>query len=159
MNGSENEIWVKEGFLWIRKSPGPKSGIVDVIHNTAGKIAHDKDTSDWAQVSYTVMGTLLVEGYRWPEKYGDHYGGRDRTDMTRDPYTAFGLCYAHLIGHMDQAALDAYFDRIEPPPLIARWWNHLKEDNREHYVIRLDSYKAEATLLVYQKKYDDNFYE
>jgi len=151
-------IWEKEGFFWRRKSPGPESGVVDIIFNTTTKIVMDGDITSWAQVSYTKCGTLLIEGYRWPEKYGDHYGGRDRTDMTRDPYIGFGLLYSHLLDHMDEAALNAYFDRIEPPPLLHTWWRRLREDDREHFKIRLTDFRALATHNIYLKKYDDNFY-
>lgn len=152
-------IWEKEGFFWRRKSPYPTSGVVDISYNTATKIVYDEDISDWAQVSYTKLGTLLVEGYRWPEEYGEEYGGRKRDDLTRDPFIGFGALYSHLLGHMDLAALNVYFDKITPPPLLLKWWNDLREDDRKQFIRRLSDWKAIATDNVYQKKYADDFYE
>lgn len=152
-------IWEKDGFFWLRKSPSPESGIGDIIFNTTTKIVMDNDLSDWAQVSYTKNGTLLVEGKRWPDKYGVSYQGRPQNDLTRDPYIGFGLLYSHLLDHMDEAALNAYFDKIEPPPLLSVWWRRLKEDKRPQWIIRLNGFKGLATFRVYQKKHNDDFYK
>jgi hypothetical protein len=151
-------IWERDGFFWLRRSPYSNSGIGDIIFNTTTKIVFDNDTSNWAQVSYTECGTLLVQGKRWPDKFGEIYEGRRQNDMTRDPFIGFGLLYSHLLDHMDEAALNAYFNRIDPPPLLHYWWKRLKEDNREKFVIRLTDFKALATHNIYQKRHDDDFY-
>ena len=158
--------WEKHNNFWLRRSPTPTSGVGDIIFNTMTKIVMDEDTSEWALHAYIDCGILLYHGFRWPAEFGMEYGGRSITDMTRDPYIAYGACYAHLLGHGYDDVLTYYIQKIRPPfylwvftPRFIMWWNRLDYDGRKHFVMRLSYFESYTNKVLFEYMYQDKFYE
>lgn len=124
--------WYKFEYFWLRGDgdedfvPGDRDdGVGDLIFNTASKIAHDKDYSDWAIKSFLALSALLQGHQRWINRFNvgteapnrwvwypykwtvqlliligfnvKFRWSRPQDDMTRDSYISFGACYTSLM--------------------------------------------------------------
>jgi len=97
----------------------------------------------------------------------NRYGYRSQDDMTRDPYIAWGSCYAHLLGcdnGIHDADLKATFESITIPWYLYRpntwgWRKRMIKDNRLHFVKRLSYFRALAVVNYFEKNDEDDFYE
>jgi len=166
----------------------PDDGKRDFIFNTLTKIVEDNDTSIWAIFSFIFCTSLLVSGRRWPDESnaGDEAPNRwiwfpykwvtreskrrwtrPQDDLTRDPYKAYRGCFAHLIkennGEYDVILWYA-FKSIRLPWYLWRleWWIDWKRtinNNRKHFVKRLDYIDGRATETLFKKFYADDFYK
>ena len=130
------------------------------------KIIIDNDTSEWAFKSFEACSKLLVAKKRWPDKFGIEYSGRKQNNMTRDPYVAFGACYSHLLGYGNDEVLNEQLRIVDPPiklwfysPGFILWWMRLLRNNKKQFVQRLGYFRAIAAKNIFEKKYEDNFYD
>lgn len=76
-----SDVWYKDGYFWRAKTSDGSNGKGDLIYNTCGKIAYDKDKSPWAKISLLKCFILLWARKRWPDDmphYNDakHWFGR-----------------------------------------------------------------------------------
>ena len=94
------------------------------------------------------------------------YGYRSQDDMTRDPYVAWGSCYAHLLGKHNGVYDDKItwlFQSTKIPWYLYRadtwrWKRLLTKDNRKHFVKRLSYFRALAVVDYFEYKDEDDFY-
>lgn len=178
------EIWCQEGDFWVRKNT-----FGDFDFNHCSKCIMDGDTSEWVINSFFKMAELLNDRKRWPDgvapenvaknryvyyflrffrqifaKFGVkiYSQWRPQSDMTRDPYIAFGALYAMLLGshggkydlllHMTykSVTIPVYVYRPNTWAWRKRLINPLKTP---FYVLRLRYLKALATVKVYESLY------
>lgn len=188
------KLWYKLMGYWRRgdndgdDTPQDRDdGTGDLIFNTLSKIVYDKDRSIWAINSFIKCANLLKQHERWPDEFskdidapnryawwfwrylkiGGPYGYRSQDDMTRDPYKAFGACYANLLKGCDSGGrflLKGVFESVKIPWYLYRhhtwqWWNRMIKDNRKHYVKRMTWLEARAIVDYYEVNEEDDFYK
>ena len=61
------DSWYKKDGYWRDQIGKPDVGIYDLIYNTCGKIAYDKDTSEWAYQALLKCFILLCGRRRYPD--------------------------------------------------------------------------------------------
>lgn len=178
-----SDRWYKEGDFW-RRDDGDgiygerDDGTGDFIFNHCSKCVMDGDTSEWAVSSYFKISEYLIDRKRWPDrlnverqapnriawylcKYFDigSYAYRSQSDMTRDPYIAFGALYGMLLGSNDgrhDYSLEECYGAVTIPYYLYRsttwkWRRRLINPHKGPlYVLRLRYLRAYATVKVFE---------
>jgi len=190
--------WIKKDLFWRRSDEHSVPG--DLIFNNLTKIVMDGDGSEWAIDSFLACAKLLQgpNRKRWPDEFNIGTEAPNRwvfypymywkklwrvphrewkwqncqTDMTRDPYWAFGACFIHLMTsippHYDLALEKVYqaFIKTTIPWYILIhnfsmivWRKRLIKDNRDQWKRRLDYFGDYASMKCFELKYEDDFYK